>query len=144
MENICNICYNNKYSENLKCDKCINVICLDCCNKLNSRRTIYTENNIRIKFNCPYCRTNNEKEIESFDIKELNLIYKNNLIQYINAYNNNIEYLNEIYKLNEKNEILKNENEKLISNTNKVININQENIENFYNLLDKYKKIIKF
>jgi hypothetical protein len=46
-----NICYDNKFCQNLKYNNCIEVICLDCCNKLEFRRTIYSENSIKIKFN---------------------------------------------------------------------------------------------
>jgi|UniRef100_A0A6C0JRN4 hypothetical protein len=171
MSNICYICYNNKFCKNLKCNNCIEVICLDCCNKLKSRRTIYSENNIKIKFKCPNCRTNNEKEIETFDLNELQVIYKNNLIQYINAYNNNTFYEKEIEKLNEcihilinenikikkenlnlmenniniinKNNDLNEQNDKLIDNTKKILDINNKNLKNYYNLLDRYKKHLK-
>ena len=146
----CLICNNNNYSDNLHCHICKKSICLNCCNKLESRKSVMiADEEIFIKYNCPYCRNENNKHIKLFNKKELLEIYKNNLICYINSYKKNKDYDFNLNILKNYNNILQNElqrkNEEInrLSETLKhVINTNKNNTLNYERLLNLYKNCL--
>ena len=148
---MCYICYNNNYTINLKCTECLQCICIECCNNLESRRTIIIDDKlINIKYKCPFCRKENIKNIKKFEKDEIEICYLKNLKNYIELYNLNINNENEILFLNSNNEILK---ELIIAKDNEIykqrkkiknlININKNNMINYDILLEHYKKYIK-
>jgi hypothetical protein len=101
---------------------------------------------IFIKYNCPYCRNQNNKHIKLFNKKELLEIYKNNLICYINYYKKNKEYHTNLNILKNYNNTLQNELERKNEEINRlsetlkdVINTNRNNSVNYERLLNLYK-----
>jgi len=141
--NECLICNNNFSSDNLHCFECNKTICLICCNKLESRRSsIINDKEIFVKYNCPYCRYENNKHIKLFNYNELLEIYKNNLLCYINSYNNNINNELSINKLKYKLQKKEDDINKLSEALKQVIETNKNNIKNYDNLLNLYKNLI--
>jgi len=156
--NECLICNENSLSNNLYCYECNNGICLECCNKLLSRKSIIIEDKeIFVKYICPYCRFENNRHIKMFDKNEILEIYKNNLICYVNSYNKNKKYEHDILMLNNNNNNLKKklqinneyinlillENKKLLNTINNLIDINKNNILKYDFLIKDYKKLFK-
>lgn len=147
---LCCICYNNNYTINLKCNECLQNICIECCNNLESRRTIIIDNKlINIKYNCPFCRKENIKNIKNFEKDEIEKCYLKNLKCYIESFNLNINNENKILFLNSNNEILKkiiidkdNEIEEQREKIKNLININKNNIINYDKILEYYKNIL--
>lgn len=151
-EKICCICYNNNNIINLKCCECLQSLCIECCNNLDTRKTILIDNKIiNIKYNCPFCRKENLKNIKNFNKNEVEDFYLNNLKCYINSYNLNKKYENNILILNNNNDNLKNvikekneEIEKQNEIIKKIIRINKNNMIHYNILLDYYKNIFKY
>tara|TARA_B000000437_G_scaffold219416_1_gene201383 strand:- start:2848 stop:3360 length:513 start_codon:yes stop_codon:yes gene_type:complete len=160
-KNICSICSNKQISENLHCFECNNSICIECCNNLTSRSTLIYEKRkeIFIKYDCPYCRTCNNRHVKLFNRKELIefLIYIT--ICYLNLYKLYKESNKELLKLRVENiELKKNildskieielvkkiklENNELMKSMKKVIEINKTNSKLFDDLLEKYKNLL--
>lgn len=151
-EKICCICYNNENAINLKCSQCLQSLCIECCNNLDSRKTILIDNKIiNIKYNCPFCRKKNLKDIKNFNKNEVEDFYLNNLKCYINSYNLNKNYKNNILILNNNNDNLKNvikEKNKEIEKQNEIIKniirINKNNMIHYDILFNNYKNILKY
>tara|TARA_B110001452_G_C15157445_1_gene402651 strand:+ start:538 stop:924 length:387 start_codon:yes stop_codon:yes gene_type:complete len=118
---------------------------------LESRKSvIIADEEIFIKYGCPYCRNENYKHIKLFSKNELLEIYKNNLICYINSYNKNKDHDLNINILNNYNNTLVNElqtkNEeinRLSEMLKNVINTNRNNTENYHRLLNLYKDFLQ-
>jgi len=77
-DDICEICYSNKIDIDLSCITCKKSTCIKCCNLNKSRKYDYRakdhycenySNEMRISYDCPYCRTNNNKSITDFQDK---------------------------------------------------------------------------
>jgi len=126
-DNECLICCDEKATDNLNCYKCNKIICVSCCNKLNTRTSLlYLESkHIFIKYCCPFCRYCNNKHIKLFNKNEIVSIYTETLTQlsilqkyndrlindYNHIYNENKrltdEIANKTEQLNEITELLK-------------------------------------
>jgi len=81
-DNECLICCDEKATDNLHCYKCNKVICISCCNKLNTRTSLlYVESkHVFIKYCCPFCRYCNNKHIKYNNdlVNNYNYIYSEN------------------------------------------------------------------
>tara|TARA_Y100000389_G_scaffold133164_1_gene130644 strand:+ start:14270 stop:14782 length:513 start_codon:yes stop_codon:yes gene_type:complete len=158
---ICTICSNKEISENLYCFECKNAICIECCNNLSSRSSLIYEKRKQmfIKYECPYCRTYNNRHIKLFNRKELVEFYIYISLCYLNLYNLYNDKNKELLKLKLENIKLKKnildskieidlvkkiklENEELMKSVKKVIEINKTNSKLFDDLLEKYKNIL--
>ena len=147
---VCLICDTNNNSINLKCKTCSKSICIECCCCLPSKKTsIFSFDDIYIKYECPYCRYNNSFDINNFDKDELLKIYKNNLKSYIkviNDYNVSLKenkelenIVNTLKLINEKNE---NQIDKMSNSLKNVIEINKSNSYNYDLIIERYKSLI--
>jgi len=78
---ICEICYSNKIDIDISCFTCKKSTCIKCCNLNKSRKYDYTpkdkccsnelQNEMSIQYDCPYCRTSNNKSICDFNDKNV-------------------------------------------------------------------------
>jgi len=78
---ICEICYSNKIDIDISCKTCKKSTCIKCCNLNKSRKYNYTakdkcsidelQNEMSIQYDCPYCRTENNKSICDFTDKNV-------------------------------------------------------------------------
>jgi len=78
---ICEICYSNKIDIDISCKTCKKSTCIKCCNLNKSRKYNYTakdkcsinelQNEMSIQYDCPYCRTENNKSICDFNDKNV-------------------------------------------------------------------------
>ena len=106
-DNECLICCDEKATDNLHCYKCNKVICISCCNKLNTRTSLlYVESkHVFIKYCCPFCRYCNNKHIKLFNKNEIVSIYIETLTQLsiLQKYNNDlVNNYNYIYSENKR------------------------------------------
>jgi hypothetical protein len=138
-EDICEICYNNYKCDNIKCKTCDKSICINCYNsiKLIFRNTTNTQTTF--KSNCPYCRTDNNTDIEIFNHKELLQVTECDYNEFLS---NNYYHKSTIILLKEQNNLLmKNSN---IQNSNPVllkqIDILNDKINELENELQKESK----
>lgn len=116
----CVICDENKISTNMYCYKCNKHICLDCCIKLSSRTSLLfiEKKQIFIKYQCPFCRYINNKNIRLFNKNEIISLYIDNLSQILVSQKNNLLLVNMYNIIHEENNKLKDE----LINKNKYIN----------------------
>ena len=80
-DDICEICYSNKIDIDISCKTCKKSTCIKCCNLNKSRKYNYTakdkcsinelQNEMSIQYDCPYCRTENNKSICNFNDKDV-------------------------------------------------------------------------
>jgi len=82
-DNECLICCDEKATDNLNCYKCNKIICISCCNKLDTRTSLlYLESSIYLlNYCCPFCRYCNNKHIKLFNKNEIVAIYTETLTQ---------------------------------------------------------------
>jgi hypothetical protein len=103
----CLICCDEKATDNLNCYKCNKIICISCCNKLDTRTSLlYLESkHIFIKYCCPFCRYCNNKHIKLFNKNEIVAIYTETLTQLsiLQKYNDTlVNNYNQIYNENKR------------------------------------------
>ena len=106
-DNECLICCDEKATDNLNCYKCNKIICISCCNKLDTRTSLlYLESkHIFIKYCCPFCRYCNNKHIKLFNKNEIVAIYTETLTQLsiLQKYNDTlVNNYNQIYNENKR------------------------------------------
>ena len=80
-DDICEICYSNKIDIDISCKTCKKSTCIKCCNLNKSRKYNYTakdkcsinelQNEMSIQYDCPYCRSENNKSICNFNDKDV-------------------------------------------------------------------------
>jgi hypothetical protein len=107
VDNDCLICCDEKATDNLNCYKCNKIICISCCNKLDTRTSLlYIESkHVFIKYSCPFCRYYNNKYIKLFNKNEIVAIYTETLTQLsaLQKYNSAlINNYNQIYNENKR------------------------------------------
>ena len=95
-ENECSICNDNDLSKNLNCYTCNKSICIKCCNNLQNKSFINykIKNELFIKYQCPYCRDFNNRNLKLFNKDELINIFANLLSEYAILQNNNEYFIN--------------------------------------------------
>ena len=144
MEEECLICNNHMTSKNLDCFVCKKKICLSCCNNLNSRNSVLykIKRQVFIKYDCPYCRQSNNKNIKLFDKDEIEDIYIDTLTQLsITQFNDKVNNRVRI-DLEDKINSLSNEINMLRNSNNLLFSTNKANIITYDTLLEKYNKYI--
>jgi len=94
----CCICLNDIDEENIiKCNRCVNIICDTCFNKLDKK----IDNNYMLCYTCPSCKLDIKLDLEDYET-----IKKYNLSQYFK--NTLLIQTNNIMHLQIKNNILEN------------------------------------
>lgn len=149
--NICVICDTNITSNNLECKECSKAICLECCNKLTTRKiSLISYDEIYIKYNCPFCRNDTKIDVNNFDKNEILELYKINLKSYVSILTENKNNINEItalklvlLKLKKENNEKNNKIENISNSLKNVIEINKHNNEKYDSIIKKYKEYTK-
>ena len=136
MAPICSICCDKQINYICKCNTCKKSLCLDCYDKIIIRTDEETYN-----YKCPFCKSENEKEIEELQPKQIiKLCSKTNKIVK-KLLNDNVLLTSEILDLSAQIEIL-NENEEvlkeIIENTE---DTHAQIIKSYRGLLDEYQKL---
>lgn len=93
-EEVCEICYDLKKLEKLKCDTCKSTCCLNCFRKIKNGSKMSMETfKIDYRYKCPFCRIDNIYNYEDFDKNELiemvsldnKALYESHIIGDLNA-----------------------------------------------------------
>lgn len=187
--NECLICYKNNISKNLCCCICNKSFCIDCCIALKSRLIAFykpedikkptddilsnteadlidTKSRICVSYDCCYCRTENNINIDDFTLEETRKLYRYECVlsnkrneaigKYTNDFNNIISSQSNMLlhinrNLNEKDVIkylinnvdnLKKENNKLKLLENEIQSRKDENKE-LKNTIEDYKRELR-
>ena len=146
MADICYICSDKKISENLDCFTCNNALCIDCCNKLNYKKYVLynVKNEVFLKYTCPFCRSENNKNIKLFEKKELTTFIVDLLTQHITLSDNIDKYKNNINNLTYQNNKLHYDVENKNKYITEIVNINKNNMQEFNILLKRYRSLFNY
>jgi hypothetical protein len=136
MAPICSICCDKQINYICKCNTCKKSLCLDCYDKI-----IIRTNNETYNYKCPFCTSENEKEIEELQPKQIiKLCSKTNEIVK-KLLNDNVFLTSEILDLSAQIETLSDNEEVLKEIIENAEDTHTQIIKSYRGLLDEYQKL---